>query len=592
MPLEKESVAILLGNEAIARGAYEAGVAVATGYPGTPSTEVIEALAKMPDIWVQWSPNEKVALEVATGASFAGARTLVAMKHVGLNVAADPLLTFCYMPVKGGTVIVSAGDPGMFSSQNEQDNRHYGCMARIPVLAPSDSQEAKDFTIAAFDISEHFSTPVILFTTTRLSHGRSAVSLGKRTKPSRTLEFVPRIQDFVMVPANARKRHPIVEQRLDALREYAESCQFNKIELKDRDIGFVTGGIAYQYVKEAFPEASVLKLGLAYPLPKKLIADFASQVDRLFVVEEGDPFWEQEILSMGIEVIGQGLTGTAVFPRTGELSADIVRRAVEAHLGTEVSSEEEPQEALPLRPPTLCAGCPHRGVFYVLAKCRLNVTGDIGCYALGASPPFNSLHTCTCMGASIGEAMGLEKAMGREFSRRTVAVIGDSTFLHSGIAPLIDVVYNRGTVTVVILDNGTTAMTGHQDNPASGRDARGELAPRVDLEALVRACGVKDVSVVDPYDLEDTEMAIKGAVSREEPSVVIARRSCALISGTARPPVRFLSERCIKCGNCFRIGCPAMEKEDGRPRVNETLCNGCYMCVQLCKSGALAEQEA
>jgi len=336
----------------------------------------------------------------------------------------------------------------------------------------------------------------------------------------------------------------------------------------------------------------VIKLGLAYPLPKKLIADFASQVDRLFVVEEGDPFWEQEILSMGIEVIGQGLTGTAVFPRTGELSADIVRRAVEAHLGTEVSSEEEPQEALPLRPPTLCAGCPHRGVFYVLAKCRLNVTGDIGCYALGASPPFNSLHTCTCMGASIGEAMGLEKAMGREFSRRTVAVIGDSTFLHSGIAPLIDVVYNRGTVTVVILDNGTTAMTGHQDNPASGRDARGELAPRVDLEALVRACGVKDVSVVDPYDLEDTEMAIKGAVSREEPSVVIARRSCALISGTARPPVRFLSERCIKCGNCFRIGCPAMEKEDGRPRVNETLCNGCYMCVQLCKSGALVEREA
>ncbi|MDI6895525.1 MAG: indolepyruvate ferredoxin oxidoreductase subunit alpha [Bacillota bacterium] len=617
---------LLSGNEAIARGAYEAGVRVAAGYPGTPATEVIEALARYPEVWVQWSTNEKVAVEVVIGASFAGARALAAMKHVGLNVAADPLLTFCYMPTNGGTVIVSADDPGMHSSQNEQDNRQYGRMARTPVLMPSDSAEARDFTRAAFDLSERFATPVILRSTTRLSHGRSPVTLGPRQEGPKPLRFERRPPDFVMLPAHARRRHPVVEERLDALRAYAEDCPLNRVEWRSTDLGFITGGVAYQYVKEAFPDASVLKLGLAYPIPRELIRRFAAGVRQLFVVEEGDPFWEELILAQGTGVLGQGVAGPQVFPRIGELSVGTVRHAAAHFLhrtvttstvaaipagspppppttpeptsGAAPSPAPEPVGSaaeLPGRPPVLCAGCPHRGVFYVLAKYHLITTGDIGCYTLGAAPPFHSIDTCTCMGSSIGHALGLEKALGPDFSRRAVAVIGDSTFVHSGITPLIDMVYNRGTGTVIILDNGTTAMTGHQGHPASGWDARHQPAPRLDLEALCRACGVNDVGVVDAYDLKAVEKAVKAALARPEPSVIIARRACVLLPGAAAPPIRFLPEKCIDCTACFRIGCPALEKDTGRggkrPRLNEGLCTGCLMCVQLCKPGALVPPE-
>lgn len=633
----EEAVVLLSGNEAIARGAYEAGVTVAAGYPGTPSTEVIETLAKYPDIWVQWSPNEKVALEMVIGASFAGARTLVAQKHVGLNVAADPFLTFCYMPTNGGTLIVSADDPGMHSSQNEQDNRQYGRMARTPVLIPADSQEAKSFTEAAYELSEQFQTPVILRTTTRVSHGRSLVRVGSRRQP-RPPRFERRPEDLVMLPANARRRHPLVEQRLDALRVYAEDCPLNRVEPGSTELGFVTGGVAYQYVKEAFPEASVLKLGLAYPIPSELIGRFAARVRYLFVVEEGDPFWEELILAAGVKVLGMGVAGPAVFPRVGELSVEKVRAAVRGFLGTgstafplpgahpgagaaltteasaggaappppaagapaagqactredSATPEPGPGEELPGRPPVLCPGCPHRAVFYVLAKYHLTVTGDIGCYTLGYAPPFHSIDTCTCMGSSIGHALGLEKALGPDFARRLVGVIGDSTFVHSGITPLIDMVYNRGTGTVIILDNGTTAMTGHQGHPAAGWDARHHSAPRIDLEALCRACGVRDVQVVDTYDLRALEKAIKAATAREEPSVVIASRPCVLLPGVRKPPIRFLADRCIECGACFRLGCPALEKEGKRPRLNEVLCTGCLVCVQLCKPGALLAPE-
>ncbi|HHY94495.1 MAG TPA: indolepyruvate ferredoxin oxidoreductase subunit alpha [Firmicutes bacterium] len=593
--------AFLSGNEAIARGAYEAGVRLATGYPGTPSTEIIEAITAYPEVMVQWSANEKVALEVAIGASFAGARVLVTMKHVGLNVAADPFLTFCYMPTNGGTVVVSADDPGMHSSQNEQDNRQFGRMARVPVLMPADSQEALDYTRAAFDLSEKFESPVIVRTTTRLSHGKSEVRPGPRQEGPRPLAFHRRPQDFVMLPAHARRRHPLVEKRLDSLREYAGTCLWNRIEWRSLQLGFVTGGVAYQYVREAFPRASVLKLGLAYPLPVDKIREFARKIDRLLVVEEGDPFWEELILAQGIRVLGQGVAGPAVFPRTGELSVETIREAVLGLLPAGTPATLRPATSapgLPERPPVLCPGCPHRGVFYALAKYHLIVTGDIGCYTLGAAPPFRSIDTTTCMGSSIGHALGLEKALGKQFSRQAVAVIGDSTFIHSGITPLIDVVYNRGTVTTIILDNGTTAMTGHQGNPASGEDARHQPAPRVDLEAMCRACGVQDVQVVDSYDLKALERAVRAAVAREEPSVIIARRACVLLPGQARPPIVFREDMCIDCGACFRIGCPALEattapgpeakKEGRRPRLNTSLCTGCLMCVQLCKPGALA----
>ncbi|MGB9660764.1 MAG: thiamine pyrophosphate-dependent enzyme [Moorellaceae bacterium] len=619
---------LMSGNEAIARGAYEAGVTVATGYPGTPSTEIIETLATYDEISVQWSANEKVAMEVAIGASLAGARVLVAQKHVGLNVAADPLMTFCYLPTLGGMVIVSADDPGMHSSQNEQDNRHYGRMARLPVLMPSDSQEAKTFTEEACELSERFQAPVILRSTTRLSHGRSTVLLGTRKSPPQP-GFARRPQDLVMVPANARRRHLAVEQRLDELRRFAEETSLNRIEWGSRSIGFITGGVAYQYVKEAFPEASVFKLGLAYPLPAQQIRRFAEEVEQLFVVEEGDPFWEEIILAQGVKVIGQGIAGPAVLPRTGELSVEKVYTAVNRFLkgepvyvtvpagasllmenGAAGNESEEPGTAaphisaegrremehsktqeLPQRPPIMCPGCPHRGVFYVLAKRRLITIGDIGCYALGSAPPFNSMDVSTCMGASVGHAFGLEKALGAEFARKSIAVIGDSTFIHSGISPLIDVVHNRGTITVVILDNLTTAMTGHQGNPASGLDGRGRQAPRVCLEDLCKACGVRDVRTVDAYDLRGVEEAIMAAVAKEEPSVVIARRACALLPGTRRPPVEFIAENCKECGACFRLGCPALEKSGQQPKLREETCVGCGVCVQLCRHGALVARE-
>ncbi|MBE3575155.1 MAG: indolepyruvate ferredoxin oxidoreductase subunit alpha [Firmicutes bacterium] len=610
---------LLSGNEAIARGAYEAGCLLGAGYPGTPSTEIIENLRQYPGVYTEWSANEKVAMEVAMGAALAGARALVTMKHVGFNVGLDPFMTFAYMHVTGALVVVTADDPGMHSSQNEQDNRNFGRMARVPVLEPSDSQEAKDFVAVAFDLAEQFGTPVILRTTTRVAHARSPVHLGERpaeTVLRQRLGFQRQPELYVMLPAHARRLHPAVEQRLDQLREWAESTPLNRVEWRSRSLGFITGGAAYLYVREAFPGASVLKLGAAYPLPEGTIRAFAAGVEQLYVVEEGDPFWELEIRAMGVDVRGKG-----VFPRTGELSPAVVAQAVRASAATPAvqaafrSGEGaaahgaagpsrgptsdaapvpvatgRPAPEVPPRPPVLCPGCPHRGVFYVLRKLHLTVAGDIGCYTLGALPPLAAMDTCTCMGSSITHALGMEKALGPEQARKIVAVIGDSTFIHSGITGLIDAVYNRGRTTVVILDNGTTAMTGHQGNPASGLDVHDQPAPQVDLEQMARACGVGRVRTVDAYDLAAVEKAVREALEAPEPAVVVARRACALLERGPKPKLELDPELCRDCGVCLRSGCPALEAQGPtgrRPKVNEVLCTGCGVCAQLCHFGAL-----
>lgn len=581
---------LMYGNEAIAYGARDAGCRLAAGYPGTPSTEIIETLARFDGVHVEWSTNEKVALEVAIGASIAGQRAMACMKHVGLNVASDPLMTASYMGVGGGLVVVSADDPGMHSSQNEQDNRWYGRFAGIPVLEPSDSQEAYIYTREAFRLSEMFDTPVILRSTTRISHARSLVALGEpEAVPDKPYRKDP--VKYVMLPAHARRRKPVVLERLNKIREYAEQSPLNRVEWGDTELGFVTGGIAYQYVKEAFPQASVLKLGLSYPLPVEMIKDFSSKVDHLFVVEELDNFWETLIRAMGIDCRGKD-----VLPAAGELSPSIVRHAVAQVLPHRAAivkdngslTYDPPLDALPVRSPVLCPGCPHRGVFYVLKKLNLTVAGDIGCYTLGALPPLSSLDTTTCMGSGIGHSQGMRIGLPLEQAERVVAVIGDSTFLHSGIPPLLNMTYNRVHAPVIVLDNGTTAMTGHQGHPGSGWDARRRQAPRILIEDIARACGVSNVVVVNAYDLGQVEEAVRKAL-QEPSSVIIARTQCALLA-PRKAPVSLDGNRCVGCMLCHRLGCPALERDGRRPRVNPDLCTGCGVCTQVCPRGALLSE--
>ena len=576
--------ALLSGDEAIARGALEAGVLVATAYPGTPATEILEALAACPEVRAQWAPNEKVALEVALGASFAGARAMASMKHVGLNVASDPLVTASYTGVRGGLLVVSADDPGMHSSQNEQDNRHYAHLAKVPLLEPSDSQEAKHFAALAFELSERFDTPVLLRITTRIAHSKSVVGLAARTEhPAQGFARDP--AKTVMVPGHARRRHELVEARMVALTEYAETCPLNRVDKGDARVGIIVSGVAYQYVKEVRPRASVLKLGLTHPLPKKLIRTFARSVQRLYVVEELDPFLEGQIRAMGVK-----LAHPPSGPRTGELSPAAVARL----LGVRRRKLPAAVGGLPPRPPALCPGCGHRALLTVLKRFQVFVSGDIGCYTLGVQPPLQTMDTCVCMGASIGLAHGIEKATGR--SDNMVAVIGDSTFVHSGITPLIDVIYNRGATTVIILDNETVAMTGHQDHPATGKTAAGEATHRLVLEDVCRAVGVEHVSVVDPYDVRATRDTVAAALERAEPSVIIARRRCVLLDrDRVRHPFSVEAERCIGCGKCLDHGCPAIADvtPEGKRRkqvaIVAELCAGCGVCAQICPSGAIVE---
>lgn len=568
---------LMLGNEAVARGAWEAGVRVVSSYPGTPSTEITECVATYPEINCQWSCNEKVAAEVSFGAAMAGARAMSCMKHVGVNVMADPLFTAAYTGVNAGLVFACADDPAMHSSQNEQDSRYYARAAHVPMLEPADSQECKDFVKLAFELSEKYDTPVFVRLTTRIAHARSVVELGERgdagVKP-----YQKDAAKYVMMPAMAKKRHIAVEARENALREDANSLSVNVAELRDTKLGVVTSGACYQYVRDALPQASTLKLGMVYPLPMDTIRAFAGKVDRLVVVEELEGLIERDIAAAGIPVSGKRYTGLQ-----GELSVEKLRAAL-----TDAPLPKREAQELPGRPPVLCPGCPHRGVFYAFNKLKLRVMGDIGCYTLAALPPLSAIDACLCMGASIGMASGAERAQGREFSKNTVAVLGDSTFIHSGITSLIDAVYNQTAITVVILDNRITAMTGHQQNPATGKDIHGEPAPQLSLEKLCEACGVKHIAVVDPFDLKATEAAVRQAVNTDEVSVVIARRPCALLEKklTVTP---YTIDGCRNCGACMRLSCPAIERREDHVIINPALCIGCGMCAQVCPFGAIKE---
>ncbi len=571
---------LLTGNEAIARGVWEAGGHLVVAYPGTPSTEITENAAKYLELSAQWAPNEKVALETGIGCSIAGKRVLVAMKHVGLNVAADPLFTAAYTGVNGGLVIVSADDPGIHSSQNEQDNRHYGRAAKVPVLEPSDSKEAKNFTKLAFVLSEQFDVPVILRLTTRVAHSQSLVELSPREElPLKG--YVKDAGKYVMVPAHAKKRHVILENKLLELAKFSDqNKELNHILWQNRKMGIVASGAVYQYVREALPDVSVLKIGMSFPLPEKLIKEFAAGVEKLFVVEELEPFMENAIKAMGIEV-----AGSEMFPRVGEIFTEDIR----AKLGDATARPILPATGIPVRPPVLCPGCPHRAVFYVLHKLKLNVSGDIGCYTLGFMPPLSAIDTTICMGASISVAHGMEVAQGREMAAKTVAVIGDSTFIHSGITSLINTVYNGGSSTILILDNSITAMTGHQHNPATGFDAKGNPAPKLSLAALVRACGVNRVQIVDAFDLKKLQAALKEELAVCEPSVIIVERACALIDKSSRQPALVANqEKCNGCGLCLALGCPCLiKKVDGKVEVDAAQCVGCGLCAALCQRGAL-----
>jgi len=580
---------LLSGNEAVARGAWEAGCRIATAYPGTPSTEIIENITKYKEINAEWSINEKVALEVAAGGCFAGARALVAMKHVGLNVAADPFFTMGYSGVTGGLVVVSADDPGMWSSQNEQDNRHYGRHAKVPVLEPSDSSEAKIFTKLAFEISERFDTPVLLRLTTRICHSSCLVDLEKR-KELETTGYVKDIKKRLVLPAHARALHLVVEERLKKLAAYSEVFSFNKIEWGKLTLGIITSGVAYQYAKEVYPEASILKLSLTYPIPRKMIEKFAKKVRKIVVVEEGDPILETEIKAMGIKV-----TGKDKIPLCGELTPQVLR------ISTSNKRRKKAKQAeIPARPPVLCPGCPHRGVFYIFNKLKLVATGDIGCYTLGALPPLSGMDTCVCMGASVTNAQGMEKALGKEFSKKLVAVLGDSTFFHSGITGLVNAVYNKGYLNLVILDNFTTAMTGHQPHPGTGRLAAGGQGKRVAPEDIAKGCGVEMVRVVNPNDLRVTESTLREALDYSGVAVIIFRRPCALLV-KPRLPHRIDPEQCNGCRLCLRIGCPAISltfpsnRDKPLAVVDEALCVGCGLCAQLCQRSAInmtKEQDA
>ncbi len=570
---------LMLGNEAIARGAYEAGVTVASAYPGTPSTEITETIATYNEIYSEWAPNEKVALEVAVGASFAGARSVCAMKHVGLNVAADPLFTVSYTGVNGGLVICVADDPGMHSSQNEQDSRHYAKAAKVPMLEPSDSQECKDFLKKALELSERFDTPVFLRLTTRISHSQSLVELADRDNVP-LKEYIKDSNKYVMMPGMAKKRHVVVEERMERLAEYANTSELNQIVWGNKDIGIITSGISYQYSREAFGEASFLKLGMVHPLPEKLIREFASQVKTLYVIEELDPIIEGFLKEKGISCIGK-----EKLPVLGEYSASLLKEKL---LGIGGQSNTDLAQDVPVRPPVLCPGCPHRGVFYSLKKNKLTVSGDIGCYTLGTLAPLEGMDTCVCMGASIGVAHGMEKARGREAAGKTVAVIGDSTFIHSGITGLIDIVYNKGTSTVIILDNSITGMTGHQDNPTTGFTIKGEPTRQVDLVKLCQAIGIDRVKVCDPFDLDTFDKVLKEETATEEPSVIIAQRPCALLKKVKyKGQVVVNSDKCKYCKVCMRLGCPAIVDTGSGIHINDALCVGCDLCMKVCKFGAM-----
>ncbi|MBQ4085457.1 MAG: indolepyruvate ferredoxin oxidoreductase subunit alpha [Clostridia bacterium] len=572
---------LMLGNEAIARGAWEAGVRLVSSYPGTPSTEITEYAAQYPEIYAEWAANEKVALEVCAGAAMGGARAMCCMKHVGVNVAADPLYTLSYTGVNGGLVLVAADDPGMHSSQNEQDSRMHARAAQVPMLEPADSAECLEYMKTAFALSEQYDCPVMVRTTTRIAHARSLVETGEREEKT-VRAYTKDIRKWVMMPANARGRHPVVEARMDDLAK--AQLPVNRIEMRSEHIGVICAGAAYQYVREALPEASVLKLGLVNPLPKSLIEGFAGKVQQLYVIEELEPVMEEQIRSWGIACRGKELTG-----KQGELSV----RKIRSIFGLE-NPETIEAEQMPARPPVLCPGCPHRGVFAVLAKLGCTVAGDVGCYTLGATPPLNAEDTCLCMGASVGMAQGFSRARqwAGETGRNLVGVIGDSTFLHSGVTSLLSASYNRADITLLILDNTTTGMTGHQPNPATGFDIHGEPTTRIDLEALCRACGAASVQTVAADDMAAVEQAVKMGMAQDGASVIIARKPCALLDKKSRKtPLTVDAEKCRSCKMCMKLGCPALSMQNGKASIDPSLCVGCGLCSQKCAFGAIGAKE-
>ncbi len=574
---------LLIGNAAVARGAYEAGVRFCSSYPGTPSTEITEEIVKYNEVYAEWAPNEKVACEAAIGASLGGARAMSCMKHVGLNVMADPVFTVSYMGVNGGLVLCVADDPGMHSSQNEQDSRHYAKASKVLMLEPSDSQECKDFTKLAFELSEQFDTPVFVRLSTRVSHSQSLVELCEREEAA-LKPYEKNIAKNVMMPANAIKRHVVVEERIKALKEYAETAPINKIIDNGSRIGVISAGIDYEYSQEALGDkVNYLKLGMLYPLPEKLILDFVKGLDKVYVIEELDPYIEEHCKALGIEVIGKD-----ELTLLGEYTPAMIKKLV---LNIDPPKSASVDSPLPARPPVMCAGCPHRATFYVLKKLGLTVCGDIGCYTLGAVAPLGAVDTVICMGASIGAAFGMAKVRGEEFNKKLVAVIGDSTFVHSGITGLIDIVYNKGNNTVIILDNSITGMTGHQDNPTTGYTIRGEETKQLNLVALCKAIGVEHITVADPFDLKNFEEVVKRETERDEPSVIIAQRPCALLKTVKYSGRCEINQMCKKCRKCMGLGCPAIRNDDGVISIDATQCNGCGLCIGICPFGAIEKKE-
>lgn len=584
---------LMSGNEAIARGVYEAGVRFAAAYPGTPSTEIMEEFAKYDGVYAEWAPNEKVAVEVAIGAALGGVKALAVMKHVGVNVAADPIFTVSYTGIEGALVIISADDPSMHSSQNEQDNRNYAKFAKIPMLEPADPQEAKDYMKLAFQISEQFDTPVFFRTTTRVSHSKSVVTLEEPQIPEDKTRLVRNADKYVMVPINARTRRVEVEKRQLALREFVETFPENKMEINDPEVGIITAGMPYNYAKDVFPNFSYLKLGMVYPLPVQLIRDFASRVKKIYVIEELDPYLEEQIKALGIQVIGKD-----IFPYTNEFDPGIIKNAINATLQGAVSPY---QEMLAHRPPNLCPGCPHRALFFALKKSKAYVHGDIGCYTLSYLKPLEGLHSCICMGASIGMAHGMSKALKEKGKGKVVGVIGDSTFLHSGITPLLNMAYNQSDALVIILDNSTTAMTGMQEHPGTGYTLMGKETKKVNLTVLVSALGIDNIRVINPYNIEDTQIAIKEELAKSGPSVIISQSPCILFKRANRkpvPPAKIDEDKCEGCKVCLNLNCPSISwrkgimkegsKRKGVAFIDETFCVGCGLCAQVCKFDAIS----